>query len=587
MASSSSVGWLEPEELRVGLGCMRLSTSEPRDEANALATITAAADAGITVFDTAHAYGRDGTELGHNERLLARALRDSGADRTARIITKCGMTRAGGGWIPDGRAGALLSGCEASLEALDGLPIDLMLIHAPDQRTPWRTSIRALARMLQEGMVRRVGVSNVNNRQQLDEARDIVEVTAIQIALSVLDEAALRSGLVEHCADAGIVVIAHSPLGGPRRATTLSRQPALREVSLRTDATAAEVALAWLLALSPFVVAIPGARRPATAQSAARAAHLGLAPGDRVLLDTAFARPQPASVAWPPAAGEGEVLLVMGIPGAGKSRLADDYVGRGYRRLNRDERGGSLRDLARALDEETSAGVREFVLDNTYLTRASRSYVIDVAGRHGLRVRCIWVDTPLAHAQVNIVERLLERFGALPGPEDLRLLSRREPGVLLPTSQMRALRELEPPAPDEGFDAVECVPFERLPAPEPGRPGVFVAAAGRSRPGWDEALAGCDPSLRYLVFDWNPEGDRTSVDATVAGLSARISGPVEGALCPHGGGPPSCWCRPPLPGLLLAFARAHGVDPAQSTLIGTGPAHRTLAATLSARYIEV
>ncbi len=565
---------------------MRLSTGEPRDEAQAIATIAAALEAGITVFDTAHAYARDAGELGHNERLLARALRQSGADRSARIVTKCGMTRTGGGWIPDGRAGALLSGCEASLAALDGLPIDLMLVHAPDQRTPWRTSVRALARMLDEGMVRRVGVSNVN-RQQLDEAMDIVDVTAVQIALSVFDDVALRSGLVEHCAEVGIAVMAHSPLGGPRRATALARQQALRDVAVRHQATPAEVALKWLLDLSPNVIPIPGARRPETARSAARAAHVDFDAEDRAILDGAFDRPHSGSNARPPDARAGEVLLLMGIPGAGKSRRADDHVTRGYRRLNRDERGGSLRDLAVALNEEMAAGAREFVLDNTYLTRASRSYVVDVAGRHGLPVRCVWLDTPLAQAQVNIVERLLERFGALPGPEDLRMLSRREPGVLQPTSQMRAFRELEPPSSDEGFAAIERVAFVRATGPHSGRAGVFVAAAARSRPGWAGALAGCDPGLPYLVFDWNSDGNSASLDDTVGRLAAQVTGPVERALCPHGGGPPSCWCRPPLPGLVLAFARARGVDPSQSALIGTGPAHRTLATTLSARYIEV
>jgi aryl-alcohol dehydrogenase-like predicted oxidoreductase len=104
---------------------MRLSTDETRDEELALETIAAAAEAGITVFDTARAYGRDATELGHNERLLARVLRRAGADAGARIVTKGGMTRTGGGWVPDGRAKAIRTDCEASLAALDGLAIDL------------------------------------------------------------------------------------------------------------------------------------------------------------------------------------------------------------------------------------------------------------------------------------------------------------------------------------------------------------------------------------------------------------------------------------------------------------------------------
>src|SRR5689334_14414203 len=163
------MAWLDAGELRVGLGCMRLSTEEPRDEDRALETIAAAATAGVTVFDTARAYALGESELGHNERLLARALRRCGASGRARIVTKGGMTRVRGGWIADGRAKAIRADCEASVEALDGLPIDLYLLHAPDPGVPFATSVRALARLVDEGLVRRVGVCNVD-RRRLDEA---------------------------------------------------------------------------------------------------------------------------------------------------------------------------------------------------------------------------------------------------------------------------------------------------------------------------------------------------------------------------------------------------------------------------------
>jgi hypothetical protein len=310
-------------------------------------------------------------------------------------------------------------------------------------------------------------------------------------------------------------------------------------------------------------VPIPGARRPETARSAARAAKLRLDERDRSALglSTSKRRARPS--------GDGDVVLVMGIPGAGKSRVAEDYVSRGYVRLNRDERGGTLRDIAAALDEQLTSGTRQVVLDNTYLTRATRSYVIEVAGRHGVAARCVWLDTPLAQAQVNLVERLLERFGHLPSPEELQKLAKSEPGVMAPTSQMRAFRELEPPAADEGFADVEHIPFVRAPPRRGARGAVFVAAAALDQPGFEEAVAQCDSSAPQLVFDWRP------------GAPADAGA----GICPHPAGPPICWCRPPLPGLLLAFARAHGVDPARSTLIGTSPAHRTLATTLGARLI--
>jgi aryl-alcohol dehydrogenase-like predicted oxidoreductase len=86
---------------------MRMSTDESRDDQLALDTIAAAAAAGVTVFDTAHAYGLGDSELGHNERLLVRALRRCEAEGNARVVTKGGMSRTGGRWVPDGRAKAI------------------------------------------------------------------------------------------------------------------------------------------------------------------------------------------------------------------------------------------------------------------------------------------------------------------------------------------------------------------------------------------------------------------------------------------------------------------------------------------------
>jgi hypothetical protein len=156
---------------------------------------------------------------------------------------------------------------------------------------------------------------------------------------------------------------------------------------------------------------------------------------------------------------------------------------------------------------------------------------------------------------------------------------------------MRALRELEPPSIDEGFASVERVEFARLPSERVGAPrpqgGVLLAARALEAPGWEVAIGQVDPDAPHLIFDWRPGGELPELAAATAQLSLVISGPIEIALCPHPAGPPTCWCRPPLPGLPLAFARSTSLDLTRSSVVGDAPAHRTLARTLGARYVPV
>ncbi|HEY2744683.1 MAG TPA: AAA family ATPase, partial [Polyangia bacterium] len=221
-----------------------------------------------------------------------------------------------------------------------------------------------------------------------------------------------------------------------------------------------------------------------------------------------------------------------------------------------------------------AAGARRVVLDNTYVTRASRHALLRVAARHGLPVRCLWLELPLVEAQRNVIERMLAAHGRLLAPGEMAR-GGDDPTRLAPRVQLAQLRALEPPALDEGFAAVEIVPFARTPATG-ALTGRAVALAALARGG--RAILDGGASGPRLVFDWLPDGDAALVEA-VRGL-----GEVAAAACTHPAGPPICWCRPPLPGLLLAFAHAAGVDPARLTVVGTTPAHRALAAALQAPF---
>jgi aryl-alcohol dehydrogenase-like predicted oxidoreductase/histidinol phosphatase-like enzyme len=601
---------------------MRLSTDPERVEAVAAEVLHAAIEAGVDLLDTADSYCLDESDVGHNERMIARALARCG-DRRERVhvATKGGLTRPGGRWVADGRARELTRACEASLRALDRACIDLYQLHAPDPKTPLSTSVRALAALQRGGLVRRVGLCNVTVAQ-IEEARRHVDVASVQVALGPFDDEALRSGVLEYCASRGIALLAHTPLGGPRARARLERDAVLAAVAARHDASAAEVALAWLRSLAPNVVPIPGATRHETARSAVRAASLVLTAEDVSELDgrmpaaVAF-RERQRNVGTSASAGaststleDGEVVIIMGYPAAGKTTEVQSFVDRGYVRLNRDLAGGRLVGLAVSLDRALAAGQRRFVLDNTYPSRKSRNPIIDVAARHNVPVRCIWLETSLEQAQVNACERLVARYGALPMPEQLGRLAKQDPNAFAPHAQFRYRRELEPPDLSEGLSAIERRAFERRRDPTRGQRALVVDLDGvvwSSRRGERAPVDADDVEVSpartaalaarradgWLVLGvtWQPAiAEGTQSPETLAACIARaqelLGFEIDVVHCPHAGGPPVCWCRKPLPGLGVVLIARHRIDASASVHVGKTPHDRLFAERLGLAYID-
>jgi aryl-alcohol dehydrogenase-like predicted oxidoreductase len=275
-----------PNERPLAVGCMRLSTEPVREETRALATLHAALDAGVTLFDTADAYCRDAGETGHNERLIARALATWPGDVSAvRVATKGGLTRPGGRWEADGRARHLVAAAEASRRALGVERIHLYQLHAPDPSVPLATSVRALVSLQRDGLVERIGLCNVS-LAQLQDARRIAPIAAVQVEMSPWHDTSIRNGVAELCAGAGIELLAYRPLGGAARRGRLAADPALKAIAERHAATPAEIVLAWLRGLDRVVVPLPGPTRPENARSLAR--RVTLSDQDLAELDQHF-----------------------------------------------------------------------------------------------------------------------------------------------------------------------------------------------------------------------------------------------------------------------------------------------------------
>ncbi|HET9945474.1 MAG TPA: aldo/keto reductase [Actinomycetes bacterium] len=263
----------------IGLGGMPLSIEgRPDDRARCLATVHAALDAGVTLIDTADAYHLDGSDVGHNETLVAEALATYGGDVSDVLVaTKGGHTRPGNGdWDLDGSPEHLRAACDASLKRLGVEAIGLYQHHRPDPKVDYADSIGALAELLDAGKIRMAGISNADP-DQIRQAQQILggRLVSVQNQFSP----AFRSSEPELrlCADMGIAFLPWSPLGGIGSAAGLgSSHAALAEVAADRGVSPQQVTLAWMLTLSPVVVPIPGSSRPETARDSAAAADLEL-----------------------------------------------------------------------------------------------------------------------------------------------------------------------------------------------------------------------------------------------------------------------------------------------------------------------
>jgi aryl-alcohol dehydrogenase-like predicted oxidoreductase len=261
----------------IGLGAMPMSVREHNDEDAAVATVHAALDAGVRLVDTADAYSWDEESFGHNERLVAQALRTWRGDVSEVVVaTKGGHTRRGRAWELDGSPEHLRRACLASLERLEVDAIDLYQHHRPDPDVDYADTVEGLRRLLEEGLVRKVGLSNAN-AAQIRQAHDVLGdgLAAVQNQLSPRFRSSLPE--VELCEDLGLAFLAWSPLGGMADAEELGAEhPAFAEVARQRGVSPQQVALAWELSLSPAVIPIPGASRVASVQDSVRAADLVL-----------------------------------------------------------------------------------------------------------------------------------------------------------------------------------------------------------------------------------------------------------------------------------------------------------------------
>ena len=276
----------------IGLGGMPMSVDGRPDEDRSIRTIHAALDAGVTLIDTADAYHRAAADVGHdesghNETLIAKALKSWGGDASSVLVaTKGGHTRTeSGDWPLDGSPEHLKRAAKASAHRLGVEAIGLYQHHRPDPAVPYEETIGALRDLLDEGVIRQAGISNAD-LDQIRLAQTLLDgrLASVQNQFSP----AFRSSRVELelCAELGIAFLPWSPLGGIGSAAELGDHYAENAaIAHERGVSPQQVALAWELALSPTVIPIPGSSRPESILDSIGAASLTLTPEEIARLD--------------------------------------------------------------------------------------------------------------------------------------------------------------------------------------------------------------------------------------------------------------------------------------------------------------
>ena len=292
----------------LGVGCMGFSQAYgPADDEESVATLHAALELGVAFWDTAMSYGG-----GHNERLIGRAI--AGHREQVVLASKFGIVRGENGVGLDARPEHIRGFCEASLARLGVEHLDLYYLHRVDPQVPVEDSVGAMAELVTEGKVAHLGVSEVNV-EQLHRAVATHPITALQCEWSLFWRE-VEDDVVPAARRLGVGVVPYSPLGrgmltgalpaggfgvgdfrgaDPRfQGEELARNMALVQAVGRLAAdlgiTAAQLALAWLLAQGPDVVPIPGTRRRERLAENATATEIELSAADLAQLEAAAPR---------------------------------------------------------------------------------------------------------------------------------------------------------------------------------------------------------------------------------------------------------------------------------------------------------
>lgn len=267
----------EYEINRLGFGAMRITGQgiwgEPADRAECIRTLKSLAESGVNFIDTADSYGPN-----VSEELIRDALLPYAGDLL--IATKAGLTRGGPDqWSPNGKPDYLISQAHGSLKRLGVKQIALWQLHRIDPRTPREAQFDAVRKLLDDGVIRHAGLSEVSV-DDIKAASKVFKVASVQNRYNLVDRES--EDVLDYCTKEGIAFIPWYPLA----AGDLTAPGSLFDtIAKRHNASSGQIALAWLLKRSPMMLPIPGTSKVAHLKENMKAAEIVLSDEEFAALD--------------------------------------------------------------------------------------------------------------------------------------------------------------------------------------------------------------------------------------------------------------------------------------------------------------
>ncbi len=268
----------------IGLGAMPLSLEGRPDEAQALRVINAFIDGGGNFIDSANVYCANDSDVGHNEKLIAKALSNITPKNELIVATKGGLRRPKGDWTVDASPAWLRQSCEKSLKDLGTDSIFLYQLHAPDPNVPLTDSVGELLKLKNEGKIQHIGLSNVTV-EQIQLALSISQIMSVQNRCNLFERQSFKNGVIEFCENNDITFIAHSPVGGHFQHKQRSENALLKKLGEKYSASSYQIMLAWLLNKSTSILPIPGASKVSSVTDSLQAININITKEDMLLLD--------------------------------------------------------------------------------------------------------------------------------------------------------------------------------------------------------------------------------------------------------------------------------------------------------------